>query len=70
MPLVPSYIKSLKSYKPGKTIAEAKSEYGIRYFTKLASNENPIGPSLLSIKAIEKNPSQIFIDTLIQQELD
>ena len=24
MPLVPSYIKNLKSYKPGKTIAEAK----------------------------------------------
>ena len=39
MPLVPSYIKSLKSYKPGKTIAEAKSDYGIRYFTKLESNE-------------------------------
>ena len=55
MPLVPSYIKSLKSYKPGKTIAEAKSEYGIRYFTKLASNENPIGPSPLSIKAIGKS---------------
>ena len=47
MPLVPSYIKNLKSYKPGKTIAEAKSEYGIQYFTKLASNENPIGPEIL-----------------------
>ena len=55
MPLVPSYIKSLNSYKPGKTIAEAESEYGKRYFTKLASNENPIGPSPLSIKAIKKS---------------
>ena len=54
MPLVPSYIKNLTSYKPGKSISEAKSEIGIKNFIKLASNENPLGPSPKSIDAIRK----------------
>ena len=51
MPLVPSYIKKLKSYKPGKSIAEAKREFESKSFIKLASNENPYGPSPKSIEA-------------------
>lgn len=54
MPLVPSYIKKLKKYKPGKSIQEAElNDDGIKYI-KLSSNENPHGPSPLAIKAIEK----------------
>jgi histidinol-phosphate aminotransferase len=54
MPLVPSYIKKLKKYKPGKSIQEAElNNDGIKYI-KLSSNENPHGPSPLAIKAIEK----------------
>ena len=44
MPLVPSYIEKLSSYKPGKPIGEVKRELGIRNIIKLASNENPLGP--------------------------
>ncbi len=54
MPLVPSYIKELKSYKPGKSILEAQREFGLKNFIKLASNENPYGPSPKSLIAIKK----------------
>ena len=54
MPLVPSYIKKLKKYKPGKSIQEAElNNDGVKYI-KLSSNENPHGSSPLAIKAIEK----------------
>ena len=55
MPLVPSYIEKLSSYKPGKPIGEVKRELGIRNIIKLASNENPLGPSPKAIKAIQSN---------------
>ena len=53
MPLVPSYIKKLKSYKPGKPVSEATRETGITDIIKLASNENPLGPSKKAIAAIK-----------------
>ena len=52
MPLVPSYIKKLTSYKPGKPIQEAQRELGLNRIIKLSSNENPIGPSPKALKAI------------------
>ena len=55
MPLVPSYIKKLSSYKPGKPIEEVERELGISNIIKLASNENPLGPSPKAINAIESN---------------
>ena len=55
MPLVPSYIEKLSSYKPGKPIGEVKRELGIRNIIKLASNENPLGPSPRAIKAVQSN---------------
>lgn len=55
MPLVPSYIKKLSNYKPGKPIEEVKRELGISNIIKLASNENPFGPSPKAIEAIQSN---------------
>ena len=55
MALVPSYIKQLDNYKPGKSIKEAKRELGITDFIKLASNENPLGPSPKGLEAIKKS---------------
>ena len=51
-PLVPSHIETLKPYVPGKPIEETEREYGITGAIKLASNENPLGPSPLAIEAI------------------
>ena len=41
-----------KPYVPGKPIEEVKKEYGIDRIIKLASNENPLGPSPKAVEAI------------------
>ncbi len=43
---------NLVPYKPGKPISETQREYGLTQIIKLASNENPLGPSPLAQKAI------------------
>ncbi len=50
---IPNYIYSIKPYKPGKPIEELEREYGIKDSIKLASNENPLGPSPKAVKAME-----------------
>lgn len=55
MPLVPSYIASLRPYEPGRSIEEVKRTYGLTDVVKLASNENPLGPSPLAVEAIERS---------------
>ena len=59
MPLVPSYIKKLSNYKPGKPISEAKRELGIDNIIKLASNENPLGASPKAMAAIQDSLQNI-----------
>ena len=54
MSLVPKHIKKLSPYKPGKTIDFVKREYNLDVIIKLASNENPLGPSMKSLNAISK----------------
>jgi histidinol-phosphate aminotransferase len=49
---IPDYIRSIKPYKPGKPMEELEREYGIKGSVKLASNENPLGPSPLAKKAM------------------
>lgn len=49
---VSAEILNLVPYKPGKPIAETQREYGLTEVYKLASNENPLGPSPKVIKAI------------------
>lgn len=50
----PETIKSIIPYPPGKPIDELEREYGIIGSIKLASNENPWGPSPLAVAAMEK----------------
>jgi histidinol-phosphate aminotransferase len=52
LPPVKAYIKALVPYPPGKPIDELTREYGIRQVVKLASNENPLGPSPGAVAAI------------------
>jgi len=51
---VPDYILSLKPYVAGKPLEELEREYGITNAIKLASNENPLGPSPKAMKAIRQ----------------
>jgi histidinol-phosphate aminotransferase len=50
---IPDYILSIKPYTPGKPLEELEREYGIVDSIKLASNENPLGPSPMAVKAIK-----------------
>src|SRR3989338_3732816 len=49
--LIRKNIEELNPYEPGKPIEELKRELGIKDIIKLASNENPVGPSPKAIKA-------------------
>jgi len=49
---LPEYIRTLIPYEPGKPIEEVEREYGIANSIKLASNENPLGPSPKAMAAI------------------
>jgi histidinol-phosphate aminotransferase len=51
---VPDYILSLKPYVAGKPLEELEREYGITDAIKLASNENPLGPSPRAMQAIRE----------------
>lgn len=48
--LVPSYVAGIRPYIPGKPIEEVERELGLTAI-KLASNENPLGPSPKAIDA-------------------
>ena len=52
--LVNKGILNLNPYKPGKPIEDLERELGIKGAIKLASNENPMGPSPLAIEAVSK----------------
>jgi len=45
-------IDNLVPYPPGKPVEELERELGIKGSIKLASNENPLGPSPLAVQAI------------------
>lgn len=48
--LVPEYVRGLQVYQAGKPIEELARERGIKRISKLASNENPLGPSPFAIR--------------------
>lgn len=50
--IIPENILSLTPYKAGKPIEELEREYGITGSIKLASNENPLGPSPMAVEAM------------------
>lgn len=49
---IPDRIKNLTTYKAGKPIDELAREKGLQRIVKLASNENPLGPSPKAVEAI------------------
>ncbi len=51
MTTAPQHIRDLTPYLPGKPIEELERELGLKNTVKLASNENPLGPSPLAVRA-------------------
>jgi len=45
-------VQGLRPYQPGKPLQDLEREYGITRAIKLASNENPLGPSPEALRAI------------------
>ncbi|MBM4138488.1 MAG: histidinol-phosphate transaminase [Nitrospira sp.] len=52
-------IQSLSPYVPGKPIDELQRELGLSRVIKLASNENPLGPSPKAVAALEGAAGQL-----------
>lgn len=52
--VIPAHVRSIPAYVPGKPIAELYRELGITEAIKMASNENPLGPSPKAIQAMEQ----------------
>src|SRR5579864_6400459 len=50
---IPQYIREIDAYIPGKPVEEVERELGIRAI-KLASNENPLGPSPMGVEAARR----------------
>jgi histidinol-phosphate aminotransferase len=57
--LAPEWIRSLEPYPPGLPIEEVERKHGIRGSIKLASNENPLGPSPRALEAIARGLSSL-----------
>lgn len=49
---VKRHVATLEPYQPGKPIEELERELGIQGSVKLASNENPLGPSPRAVEAL------------------
>jgi histidinol-phosphate aminotransferase len=55
-------IQSISPYIPGKPIEEVRRELGLRgQIIKLASNENPLGPSPLAVMALRRKLKEIHL---------
>lgn len=54
-------ILSIKPYVPGKPIEEVQRELGIKDVIKLASNENPLGPSPDAVRAIQEAAERVYL---------
>lgn len=58
-PLVTPSIESLVPYQGGKPIDELERELGVSEPIKLASNENPLGPSPRALRALSAETSEL-----------
>ena len=57
--LVNAHIRELAPYVPGKPIEEVERELGISHSVKLASNENPLGPSPKAVEAVAQALTEV-----------
>ena len=55
---IPEHIRALVGYVPGKPLRQAERESGVAMI-KMASNENPFGPSPLALEAIREAAAEV-----------
>jgi histidinol-phosphate aminotransferase len=54
-------VDNLTPYTPGKPIEEVQREFGLTDIIKLASNENPLGPSPKAVEAICQVAGEVWL---------
>lgn len=54
-------VRGLSPYVPGKPISELEREWGVTDIIKLASNENPYGPSPRALAAMQASLAQVWL---------
>ncbi|HEY3397311.1 MAG TPA: histidinol-phosphate transaminase [Armatimonadota bacterium] len=59
--LIRPNIRNIVPYSPGKDSEEVKRELGLDEVIKLASNENPLGPSPAAVEAIRSAAPEVFL---------
>jgi histidinol-phosphate aminotransferase len=59
--LAAPHVRQLDAYQPGKPIEELERELGISGAIKVASNENPLGPSTRALAAIAAASAQLHL---------
>jgi histidinol-phosphate aminotransferase len=59
-PIRPNVLQ-MRPYAPGKPIDEVKRELGLERVIKLASNENPLGPSPLAVEALRRAAEHVHL---------
>ena len=59
--LAVDYVQTLAPYVPGKPIEELQRELGLTDIVKLASNENPFGPSPAAVAAMHSAVSDVWL---------
>lgn len=57
--LANSGVQKLTPYQPGKPESELRRELGLELITKLASNENPLGPTSTIVSALAAEAGQL-----------
>lgn len=54
-------LADIRPYVPGKPIEEVQREYGLTDVVKLASNENPLGPSPRAMRAVAEEVPRLHL---------
>ncbi len=60
-PVMRSCLDKIKPYVPGKPVEEVERELGLKNVIKMASNENPLGPSLRAVETMRSNLKKMHI---------
>lgn len=61
LPCPKEWLSRIRPYRPGKPIEEVERELGIAGALKLASNENPLGPSPRAISAMQAAAARMHL---------
>lgn len=61
MAAIRSDVLRMTPYAPGKPVEEVRRELGLERVVKLASNENPFGPSPMAVEAVREAAARMHI---------